>query len=188
MSTNRRKLKRNIRPPKRYEDSVSTLSKRKGIEVESSSDEISKEDFSNAGKEHNPEDLATLERVSLLDYELPKAERSVENKGKNQSYANMVKNNDVLVNKKLLFIAPKVTEDGMVKVLFNEEIVSKGCAKWKYTICGQFIGQNMSYFEMRYHARRMWGRYGLTEVIVNSSGVNLFKDEKGMNCVLEQGP
>ncbi|GKF38266.1 RNA-directed DNA polymerase, eukaryota, reverse transcriptase zinc-binding domain protein [Tanacetum coccineum] len=87
----------------------------------------------------------------------------------------MVKNNDV-------------TEDGMVKVLFNGEIASKGCAKWKYTICGQFIGQNMSYFEMRYHARRMWGRYGLTEVIVNSSGVNLFKDEKGMNCVLEQGP
>ncbi|GKC98790.1 RNA-directed DNA polymerase, eukaryota, reverse transcriptase zinc-binding domain protein [Tanacetum coccineum] len=76
----------------------------------------------------------------------------------------------------------------MLKVLFNEEIVSKGCAKWKYTICGQFIGQNMSYFELRYHARRMWERYGLIEVIVNSVNLFTFKDEKGINYVLEQGP
>ncbi|GKD79209.1 hypothetical protein Tco_1341830, partial [Tanacetum coccineum] len=62
------------------------------------------------------------------------------NDGKNKSYANMVKSNEMVVNKKLMFIAPKVTEDGMVKVLFNEEIVNKGCAKWQFTICGQFIG------------------------------------------------
>ncbi|GKC98789.1 hypothetical protein Tco_1169064 [Tanacetum coccineum] len=107
MSANKRKLKRNIRPPKRYEEFVSTVSKRKGIEVESSSDEISKEDcmnketssiemniggndetgdfdasleesnernldrnneeVSNAAKEHNLEDLATQERISLSD-------------------------------------------------------------------------------------------------------------------------
>ncbi|GKD95947.1 RNA-directed DNA polymerase, eukaryota, reverse transcriptase zinc-binding domain protein [Tanacetum coccineum] len=48
----------------------------------------------------------------------------------------------------------------------------------------------MSFYELRYHARRMWGRFGLKEVIVNNSGVKLFKfkDEKGMSCLLGQGP
>nr|GEX71723.1 hypothetical protein [Tanacetum cinerariifolium] len=200
MSTNRRKLKRNIRPPKRYEDYVPTVSKRNETKVESSSDEISKVDCMN--KEASSSIEVTIggndvKRDFVISVEERKGrnkdmgnENGDKNDGKNKSYANMVKSNEMLVNKKLMFITPKTTEDGMVKVLFNEEIVSKGCAKWQFTICGQFIGQDMNYFELRYHAKRMWRRFDLTEVIVNKSGVNLFKfkDEKGINCVMEQGP
>ncbi|GKD15508.1 hypothetical protein Tco_1199915 [Tanacetum coccineum] len=157
-----------------------TIGKRKETEVESSNDEISKDDCMNkeasssievtiGGNDvtvvfvvnveeskrrnrdmrneqansvkhmNNSADLASQERISLSDTELPKTVGGDKNDGKNKSYANMVKSNEMVVNKKLMFIAPKVTEDGMVKVLFNEEIVNKGCAKWQFTICGQFI-------------------------------------------------
>lgn len=44
--------------------------------------------------------------------------------------------------------------------------------------------------ELRYHIRRMWSKFGLREVIVNNSGVNLykFKDEESVLKVLDQGP
>nr|GEX14233.1 reverse transcriptase domain, reverse transcriptase zinc-binding domain protein [Tanacetum cinerariifolium] len=83
-----------------------------------------------------------------------------------------------------------VTEDGVVTVLFNEEIVNKGCVKWEFTKFGYFIGKNMSFYGLRYHVRRMCGKCELKDVIVNASGVNLFKfkDKKGIKSVLEQGP
>ncbi|GKE72165.1 RNA-directed DNA polymerase, eukaryota, reverse transcriptase zinc-binding domain protein [Tanacetum coccineum] len=219
MSTNRRKLKRNTRPPKRYEDSISATSKRNGNEQESNNDEISKEDDLNKNEKevrgnlgengqtlrefdenlekiNNVEEIKRNEEIENLE-KLNNAGRDAtptksvcdDNGVYTKSYANMVKNNDVSINKNLIFIAPKITKDGMVKVLFDEEIVSKGCEKWKFTICGHFIGQNMSFYELRYHTKRMWGKFGLKDVILNASGVNLFKfwNETGMKCVLEQG-
>ncbi|GKD71847.1 zinc knuckle CX2CX4HX4C containing protein [Tanacetum coccineum] len=44
------------------------------------------------------------------------------NGGEPTTYANMVKKDEVLINKNLIFIAPKITDDGGVKVLFDEEI------------------------------------------------------------------
>ncbi|GKA55521.1 RNA-directed DNA polymerase, eukaryota, reverse transcriptase zinc-binding domain protein [Tanacetum coccineum] len=107
-----------------------------------------------------------------------------------KSYANVVKKDEFRVDKNLIYIAPKIREDGIETVLFDEEIVQKGCEKWKYTICGYFVGRNMFHNELRYHVRRMWGRFGLKEVIGNVSGINLFKfnDSEGMQYVLDQGP
>ncbi|GJU81561.1 RNA-directed DNA polymerase, eukaryota, reverse transcriptase zinc-binding domain protein [Tanacetum coccineum] len=194
MSTNRRKLKRNTRPPKRYEDSISATSKRNGNEQESNNDEISKEDDLNKNEKevrgnlgengqtlrefdenlekiNNVEEIKRNEEIENLE-KLNNAGRDAtptksvcdDNGVYTKSYTNMVKNNDMAINKNLIFIAPKITEDGMVKVLFNEEI-------------------------LRYHTRRMWGKFDLKDVIVNASGVNLFKfrNENGMKCVLEQG-
>ncbi|GJT00725.1 hypothetical protein Tco_0821894 [Tanacetum coccineum] len=191
MSTNRRKLKRNIRFFKRYEDYVSTLSKRNGIKEESSNDEISKEESlnketssvdvnmggngletgefdekleENNGREEerineevrnlkvlaNSDKSAHQERTNSSENTvMHKANGSDDNGGKTKTYANMVKSNEMLVSKNLIYIASKVIEDGMVKILFDEEIISKGCAKWKFTICGHFIGQNMSFYELR---------------------------------------
>ncbi|GJV20529.1 hypothetical protein Tco_1369549 [Tanacetum coccineum] len=227
MSLNRRKLKRDIRPPKRYDGFVSVISKRNDNDQESSNDEIFKDESMNkevsdvcdsmcqnrleigefdanleknyASKEKrmneerkNQKMLANFDRLvnedkvnSYDNIVMPQVTMSDDNGRKAKTYVNMVKSNEMLVNNNLIFIAPKVTKDGMVKVLFNEEIVSKGCAKWKFTICGHFIGQNLSFYELRYRARRMWGKFGLKDVIVNASGVNLFKfnDEIRMNCI-----
>ncbi|GKB06929.1 hypothetical protein Tco_0835162 [Tanacetum coccineum] len=158
------------RPPKKYEDSVCTLSKCNGIKEESRNDEISKDDsmnkeassievnmggndetgefneclkeirgreveknnekVNNSKKLANSDESANQERIkSSENTEITKANGSDENGGKTKSYANMVKSNEMLVNKNLIYIALKVTEDGMVKVLLDEEIVSKGCAK-----------------------------------------------------------
>ncbi|GJV13898.1 RNA-directed DNA polymerase, eukaryota, reverse transcriptase zinc-binding domain protein [Tanacetum coccineum] len=236
MSPIKRKLKRRIKPPKRYEGSISTISKRNESENETSNDEISMENvgknrleevdlcMDQSGKETweinevmegnktesggmqeevqndelkevtvdenvdscNP-DKSIMEEIVIGD---PKLDDHKVNSGNHRSYANMVRENGDNINKKLIFIAPKITRDGEVKVMFDANIVNKGCAKWKFTLCGHFVGQNMSYFELRYHTRRMWGKYGLKEIIVNSSGINLFKfrDEVGMKCFLEQGP
>ena len=106
------------------------------------------------------------------------------------SYANMVKKDEVLVNKKLHFVAPKVTKEGAEFVIFDEEIVIKGSEKWKLSACGYFVGHKMLANELRYHLRRMWAKYGLRDVIVNSSGMHMFKfkDEQGMKAVIEQSP
>ena len=74
-----------------------------------------------------------------------------------KSYANMVKNGEILINKELMFIAPKISEDRVVSVLFDEEILKKGSLKWQNIICGSFVGHNMWVNELRYHIRRMWG-------------------------------
>lgn len=106
------------------------------------------------------------------------------------TYANMVKNDMNNVNKNLIFIAPKLSEEGIETVVFDEEIVNKGSVKWQNTICGYLVGHNMMIGELRYHIRRMWSRFGLREIIANNSGVNLFKfkDEESMQHVLDQGP
>ncbi|GKC93844.1 hypothetical protein Tco_1159286, partial [Tanacetum coccineum] len=44
------------------------------------------------------------------------------NKDKSKSYASMVKKDEVFINKNLIFIEPKITEDEDVKVLFHENI------------------------------------------------------------------
>ena len=58
--------------------------------------------------------------------------------------------------------------------------------KWQSTRCGYFERQNMSFNELRYHVRRMWGRYGFKEVIVNDNVINLFKFKykEGMCCMI----
>ncbi|GKB63072.1 hypothetical protein Tco_0919258 [Tanacetum coccineum] len=83
-----------------------TLSKRNGIEEESSNDNISKDDSMNKEASSievniggNDETWEFEEKISLFDSEMPKANGSDENGGKTKSYANMVKSNEMLVNK-----------------------------------------------------------------------------------------
>ncbi|GJX81716.1 RNA-directed DNA polymerase, eukaryota, reverse transcriptase zinc-binding domain protein [Tanacetum coccineum] len=48
----------------------------------------------------------------------------------------------------------------------------------------------MGFYELRYHLRRMWAKYGLRDVIVNANGTIMFKfrDEIGMKKVIDQSP
>ncbi|GJZ56443.1 zinc knuckle CX2CX4HX4C containing protein [Tanacetum coccineum] len=184
-------IMKEFKPPKRYEGSVSAISKRNDSDRETSNDENSMDDMGDKGmkdvevcldqneletgeidevlEEMNAEEEKMQNEVSenlnvnsnadsLTDQNVNhkidkddsnKANNNDVNEGKPRTYANMVKKDEVLVNKNLIFIAPKITDDGEVKVLFDENIVNKGCAKWMFIICGHFIGQNMSYNKLR---------------------------------------
>ncbi|GKE28853.1 RNA-directed DNA polymerase, eukaryota, reverse transcriptase zinc-binding domain protein, partial [Tanacetum coccineum] len=102
------------------------------------------------------------------------------------SYASMVKMDDVPKN--LEFIPTVVT--GIEVVIFDEDLVQKGSEKWCLTVCGQFVGYEMHISELRYNIRRMWGKYDIDEIDKGKNGQYMFKfkDDKGMNTILEKGP
>lgn len=58
------------------------------------------------------------------------------------------------------------------------------------TICGHFVECTMATNELRYNLRRMWSKFGLLDVQVNANGRCLFKfkNDEGMESVLDQGP
>nr|GEY09309.1 hypothetical protein [Tanacetum cinerariifolium] len=49
-------------------------------------------------------------------------------------------------------------DNGDEVVFFDEAIVEEGSKKWLNTVCGYFVGCNMSPTELRYNIRRMWSR------------------------------
>lgn len=74
-----------------------------------------------------------------------------------------------------LVVIPTVTcENGDEVVVFDEELVGIGSSKWVNTVCGQFVGCNMSFMEAKYHIRRMWNKYGLVDMFNNENGVRRF--------------
>ncbi|GJY15310.1 hypothetical protein Tco_0385732 [Tanacetum coccineum] len=106
------------------------------------------------------------------------------------SVARKVQTPPIIVNNKLdkednkpTFNATVVNNDGNEFVIFDEELVQKGSSKWRLTICGYFVGCNMSSNELNYHLRRMWSKFGIQDVKVNSNGNCFFKirTEEGMN-------
>lgn len=48
----------------------------------------------------------------------------------------------------------------------------------------------MAFNEIKYHLRKMWGKYGLTDVFMNEVGIYFFrfKTEEGLSSVVENGP
>ena len=73
--------------------------------------------------------------------------------------------------------------------IFEEELVIEGSMKWMLTPCGRFVGFRMSYQEIKYNLSRMWSKYSLKDIIMQN-GIYMFKfkDEIGMNFVLENEP
>nr|GEY26736.1 RNA-directed DNA polymerase, eukaryota, reverse transcriptase zinc-binding domain protein [Tanacetum cinerariifolium] len=106
------------------------------------------------------------------------------------SYARAVTNMDASLQNKLVFKPTGLNDSGKEVVIFDDDLVRIGSAKWKLTVIGFFVGFKMSAPELRYHLRRMWGKFGLKDVIVNTKGQCFFKfnNEEGMNRVVEQGP
>ncbi|GKA46942.1 RNA-directed DNA polymerase, eukaryota, reverse transcriptase zinc-binding domain protein [Tanacetum coccineum] len=110
--------------------------------------------------------------------------------GEVKSYANDVQKNDNNVDTSFEYKPTEISEDGTEFVIFDEEIVAKGSEKWKLTIRGQFVGCYMYENELRYHIKRMWGKYGVIDVQMDRQGICYFKfrSNEGLERVLEQGP
>ncbi|GJU19092.1 RNA-directed DNA polymerase, eukaryota, reverse transcriptase zinc-binding domain protein [Tanacetum coccineum] len=103
------------------------------------------------------------------------------------SYAKIL--NQKLDNK-LTRIPTVISDNGVEVVIFDDEIIKEGSKKWDLTVCGYFVGYKMSYQELRYNIFRMWGKYGLKNIITHGNGMYLFKfkNENGLSDVIENGP
>nr|GEV41773.1 hypothetical protein [Tanacetum cinerariifolium] len=97
----------------------------------------------------------------------------------NMRFVDIVSSN--LIDNKLEVITTELGADGNeVVVVLNDEMIELGCEKWKYTVCGFFVGGYVTYNEARYHLRRMWNKYGFIDILKNDGEVFFFKfqDEK----------
>nr|GEZ68719.1 hypothetical protein [Tanacetum cinerariifolium] len=90
-------------------------------------------------------------------------------------YARAVTNMDASLQKKLVFKPTGLNDSGKEVVIFDDDLVRIGSAKWQLTVIGFFVGFKMFAPELRYHLRRMWGKFGLKDVIVNTKGQCFFK-------------
>ncbi|GKD49520.1 RNA-directed DNA polymerase, eukaryota, reverse transcriptase zinc-binding domain protein, partial [Tanacetum coccineum] len=95
------------------------------------------------------------------------------------TYASIVNNKLDKEDNKPTFNATVVNNDGNEFVIFDEELVQKGSSKWRLTICGYFVGCNMSSNELNYHLRRMWrvGKVEYARVLVEFDVKKGFKDK-----------
>ncbi|GKA73601.1 zinc knuckle CX2CX4HX4C containing protein [Tanacetum coccineum] len=90
-----------------------------------------------------------------------------------------------------LFVKPtEVDENGNEYVLFDESITNEGCKRWELTLCGYFVGHQMSISELRYNLKRMWGRRGFKDIVDVFNGVFFMKffNEEGLESVVNSGP
>ncbi|GKG54067.1 hypothetical protein Tco_0557590, partial [Tanacetum coccineum] len=55
-----------------------------------------------------------------------------------RTYAKMVSKDVKMVNNKLDFVPTVFNEEGTEFVIFDEDLVEKGSAQWKLTVCGHF--------------------------------------------------
>ncbi|KAJ9565486.1 hypothetical protein OSB04_001452 [Centaurea solstitialis] len=108
------------------------------------------------------------------------------------SFADLLKKSANLVSSKgkLKYYPPVVTELGTRRAIIPDELVQKQASEWALTLAGYFIGKRPAFPFVQYHARRMWKKYGLTDVILNDQGYFFFKfnSDQGLNFVFENGP
>ncbi|GJZ42977.1 hypothetical protein Tco_0590232 [Tanacetum coccineum] len=137
---------------------------------DSDNDNCANEDGSKKGDEHNKGEK----------------EKSCEGKNRgvwNMNFAEIVNANRI--DNKLMEISTEISEDGN-EVVVNDEMIELGCEKWKYTVCGFFVGGQVTYSEARYQLRRMWNKFGFLDLMKNNGGVFFckFHDEHGMEEVV----
>lgn len=111
-------------------------------------------------------------------------------KNTTMSYANAVNRGVVKVENKSCYIPTEISENGNEVVIFDKDMVQNFSIHWQLTLRGYFDGYRMAYNEIRYHLRKMWGKYGLVDVFMNEVGIYFFRfnNEEGLNTVVESGP
>ncbi|GKB23590.1 putative ribonuclease H-like domain-containing protein, partial [Tanacetum coccineum] len=103
----------------------------------------------------------------------------------NKSFASIIKEQMEKCDNKLDFIPPDINEKGDEVAIFDDELVSEGSKRWKMTMCGYFVGTQMSLYEVRYNVRRMWGRaerFGFARVLVEINAAKECKDSIEVQC------
>jgi len=88
-----------------------------------------------------------------------------DNKGRMSLGMNPVRN---------LNFAPPAITDGRVTVAPPLDVFEDGRELWKSTLVGHFVGQKLPYPVVNSIAKRIWGSYGLSEVLSSDNGFFLF--------------
>ncbi|GKB12374.1 RNA-directed DNA polymerase, eukaryota, reverse transcriptase zinc-binding domain protein [Tanacetum coccineum] len=87
--------------------------------------------------------------------------------GVNKSFLNIVMPT-LLSHSNKLETVPTMYEEGREVVNFEEEIVEEGSKMSNITLFGYFVGCKMAYMELRYNLFKMWGKFGLKDIIVQN--------------------
>ncbi|GKA80491.1 hypothetical protein Tco_0787183, partial [Tanacetum coccineum] len=140
--------------------------------------------------------VSSGELISRLSRASPPHQSEMALLSRNQAVNKTVFSNPPIVDFPAIYTFLKITvlsnstKNGEKVVIFDEELVKEGSEKWKYTVCGYFVGYRMGINELIYNIRRMWGKHGLKDSVVDADGMCYFKfkNEEGMNFVIDQSP
>jgi hypothetical protein len=104
-----------------------------------------------------------------------------DNKGSKTLGINLVRN---------LHFASSAMTDGRVTVAPPLDMFEDGCELWKSTLVGHFVGQKLLYPVVNSIAKRIWGSYGLLDVLSSDNGFFLFTFDSVDHAtnVLERAP
>nr|GEU79134.1 RNA-directed DNA polymerase, eukaryota, reverse transcriptase zinc-binding domain protein [Tanacetum cinerariifolium] len=83
--------------------------------------------------------------------------------------------NSVMRTKAPWILVLEIDENGIEVVVFDDVMLAEGSKRWDLTLCGFFVGYNMSINELRYNLRRMWTRYGFKDIADCNNGVFFMK-------------
>ena len=89
----------------------------------------------------------------------------------------------------LEFIQPSVI-DGRIKVCPPVDVAEEGSECWRTTLVGYFVGKRLPFKVVDSIAHKIWGRYGLREVLSSDNGFFFFKFDNVQDAcvVMERGP
>ena len=89
----------------------------------------------------------------------------------------------------LEFHAPDAEED-LIMVLPPQEVIEEGAKEWERCLVGYLMDAKLSVAVVSTIARKIWSRFGLTDISAQGNGIFFFKFslEEGKEQVLEGGP
>ncbi|KAJ9552677.1 hypothetical protein OSB04_016722 [Centaurea solstitialis] len=78
----------------------------------------------------------------------------------------------------------------ITRVLLPVELTKEAAKTYHTTLYGYFLGQRVPFQIVQQAVKRMWGKFGFSEIMMNSNGVYFlkFNDVGGCTQVVEQGP
>ena len=99
------------------------------------------------------------------------------------------KNIDFNPVQNLHFERPAIT-DCRITIAHPRDVFDVGYELWKSTLIGHFMGQKLPYHVVNSIAKRIWGSYGLSEVLSVENGFYLFTFDfvDRVTNVLERAP
>ncbi|KAJ9566898.1 hypothetical protein OSB04_002864 [Centaurea solstitialis] len=103
------------------------------------------------------------------------------------SFAELLKKSSNLLRGKgkLTYYPPVISELGTRRAVIPDDLIQKQATEWALTLAGYFLGKRPAFPFVQYHARRMWKKYGLSDVILNDQGYFFFKFTRIEFCFLK---